>query len=257
MTSLFGQTAIITGGSRGLGYAIAESLAAEGADIALLDIRPQVEESAARLAADSGRSVIGIVCNVADPDSIDGAFHALRVTRPGGGPASVLVNAAGIASGTPAIDVSLGEWSRVIDVNLTGTFLMCQRFARELIAAEATGSIVNIASMSGLVVNVPQPQAAYNTSKAGVSMLTKSLAIEWLPAGIRVNAIAPGYFESDLIKDRITQEPEMVQQWLDRTPAGRMGQPPELGPLVVYLCSEAASFVVGQTISIDGGYTIV
>ena len=257
MTSLSGQTAIITGGSRGLGYAIAQSLAAEGADIALLDIRPQVEESAARLAVESGRAVTGVVCNVADPESVDNAFQTLRGATENGAPASVLVNAAGIASGTPAIDVSLEEWSRVIDVNLTGTFLMCQRFARELVAAKAGGSIVNIASMSGLIVNVPQPQAAYNTSKAGVSMLTKSLAIEWLPVGIRVNAIAPGYFESDLIKDRIVEEPEMVQQWLDRTPAGRMGQPPELGPLVVYLCSDAASFVVGQTISIDGGYTIV
>jgi NAD(P)-dependent dehydrogenase (short-subunit alcohol dehydrogenase family) len=107
------------------------------------------------------------------------------------------------------------------------------------------------------VVNVPQPQAAYNASKAAVSMLTASLAVEWLPLGIRVNAIAPGYFASDMTKAVAAEQPDMVAEWMDRTPAGRMGRPEELGPLVTYLCGEHSEFVVGQTIVIDGGYTIV
>jgi NAD(P)-dependent dehydrogenase (short-subunit alcohol dehydrogenase family) len=153
--------------------------------------------------------------------------------------------------------VAAERWRKVLDVNITGTFLPCQAFARTLVKAGRTGSIVNIASMSGLVVNVPQPQAAYNASKAAVSMLTASLAIEWLPLGIRVNAIAPGYFASDMTKAVSTQEPEMVAEWMRRTPAGRMGRPEELGPLVSYLCGEHSDFVVGQTIVIDGGYTLV
>jgi NAD(P)-dependent dehydrogenase (short-subunit alcohol dehydrogenase family) len=252
--SLAGRTAVVTGGSRGLGYAIAEALGREGADLVLVDLLDTVTEAAERLEKRLPGSVIAQRCDVTDADQVaavfDRAAEALAT-------ATILVNAAGIALNEPALTVTAEQWRRVLDVNITGTFLPCQAFARRVVDAGQTGSIVNVASMSGLVVNRPQPQAAYNASKAAVSMLTASLAIEWLPLGIRVNAIAPGYFASDMTKAVAAQHPEMVVEWMRRTPAGRMGRPDELGPLVNYLCGEHSAFVVGQTIVIDGGYTVV
>jgi NAD(P)-dependent dehydrogenase (short-subunit alcohol dehydrogenase family) len=252
--SLAGRTAVVTGGSRGLGYAMAEALGREGVNLVLVDLLDTVTEAAGRLDEQLPGSVIAHRCDVTDADQVAGIFdHATQDLDT----ATILINAAGIAWNEPALTVAADKWRQVLDVNITGTFLPCQAFARTLVDAGQTGSIVNIASMSGMVVNVPQPQAAYNTSKAAVSMLTASLAIEWLPLGIRVNAIAPGYFGSDMTKAVSVQEPEMVAEWIRRTPAGRMGRPEELGPLVNYLCGEHSDFVVGQTIVIDGGYTLL
>jgi NAD(P)-dependent dehydrogenase (short-subunit alcohol dehydrogenase family) len=252
--SLAGRTAVVTGGSRGLGYAMAEALGREGANLVLVDLLDTVTEAAGRLDEQLPGSVIAHRCDVTDADQVAAIFdHATQDLDT----ATILINAAGIAWNEPALTVAADKWRQVLDVNITGTFLPCQAFTRTLVDAGQTGSIVNIASMSGLVVNVPQPQAAYNTSKAAVSMLTASLAIEWLPLGIRVNAIAPGYFGSDMTKAVSVQEPEMVAEWIRRTPAGRMGRPEELGPLVNYLCGEHSDFVVGQTIVIDGGYTLL
>lgn len=252
--SLAGRTAVVTGGSRGLGYAMAAALCREGADVMLVDLLDSVAEAAERLDAQLPGSVIAQRCDVTDSSQVAGVFNRAADEL---GTATILVNAAGIAWNEPALDVAAEQWRKVLDVNVTGTFLPCQAFARAVVQAGRTGSIVNIASMSGLVVNVPQPQAAYNASKAAVSMMTASLAIEWLPLGIRVNAIAPGYFASDMTRAVSTQEPEMVAEWIHRTPAGRMGRPEELGPLVNYLCGEQSDFMVGQTIVIDGGYTLV
>jgi NAD(P)-dependent dehydrogenase (short-subunit alcohol dehydrogenase family) len=252
--SLAGRTAVVTGGSRGLGYAMAEALGREGVNLVLVDLLDTVAEAAGRLDEQLPGSVIAHRFDVTDADQVAAIFdHAAQDL----GTATILINAAGIAWNEPALTVAVDKWRQVLDVNITGTFLPCQAFARTLVGKGQTGSIVNIASMSGLVVNVPQPQAAYNTSKAAVSMLTASLAIEWLPLGIRVNAIAPGYFGSDMTKAVSVQEPEMVAEWIRRTPAGRMGRPEELGPLVNYLCGEHSNFVVGQTIVIDGGYTLL
>jgi NAD(P)-dependent dehydrogenase (short-subunit alcohol dehydrogenase family) len=252
--ALAGRTAVITGGSRGLGYAMADALGREGANLVLVDVLDTVTDAAGRLDEQLPTAVIAHRCDVTDADQVAGIFAraAQELATP-----TILINAAGIAWNEPALTVSTDKWRQVLDVNITGTFLPCQAFARTLVEAGQRGSIVNIASMSGLVVNVPQPQAAYNTSKAAVSMLTASLAIEWLPLGIRVNAIAPGYFGSDMTKAVSVQEPEMVAEWVRRTPAGRMGRPEELGPLVTYLCGEHSDFVVGQTIVIDGGYTLL
>jgi NAD(P)-dependent dehydrogenase (short-subunit alcohol dehydrogenase family) len=252
--SLTGRTAIVTGGSRGLGHAMAVALGREGANLVLVDLLDSVAEAAVRLDEQLPGSVIAHRCDVTDVEQVAELFE--RATAALGTP-TILVNAAGIASNEPALTVTPDQWRNVLDVNVTGTFLACQAFARKVVDAGQNGSIVNIASMSGLVVNVPQPQAAYNASKAAVSMLTASLAIEWLPLGIRVNAIAPGYFASDMTKTVAAEQPEMLAEWMGRTPAGRMGRPEELGPLVTYLCGEDSDFVVGQTIVIDGGYTLV
>ena len=245
---------MVTGGGRGLGLSMARSLATRGADIALLDVLPQVESVAAELAARSGRQVVGHHVDVTDDESV---LAGLDVASDALGVATVLVNAAGIAMDKPALETTTDEWRRVIDINLTGTFVVCREFARRVVDAGLAASIVNIASMSGMIVNVPQQQAAYNTSKAGVSMLTKSLAVEWIPLGIRVNAIAPGYFASDMTREVAAREPEMRDEWLRRTPAGRMGEPDELGDLVAYLAGDGSRFVVGETVVIDGGYTLL
>jgi len=258
---LEGRMAVVTGGARGLGYAMATALARNGADIALLDRLDTVADSAERLAAETGARAFGVPVDVTSEDSVESAFDAV-----GGrlGPADVLVNSAGITLGAPAIDTAVEDWNRLMSVNLTGTFIVCRTFARRFRDAaagarsgRARASIVNVSSMSAFAVNVPQTQAAYNTSKAAVSMLTSSLAIEWLPLGIRVNAIAPGYFASDMTRDFVAENPEMAREWTDRIPAGRMGEPHELGDLVVYLAGDKADYVIGQSFVIDGGYTIV
>ncbi|MGO1770103.1 MAG: SDR family oxidoreductase [Microbacterium sp.] len=253
-TLLDGRVAVVVGGARGLGLAMATALAGRGADVALFDVLPGVDDEAGALAQSAGVRSVGMHVDVSDEDSLASGLERLEREL---GVATILVNAAGVALGTPAIEMTREQWQRVIDVNLTGAMLASQHFARRVIAAGLEATIVNISSMSGVIVNVPQQQTAYNVSKAGVAMLTKSLAIEWLPLGIRVNAIAPGYFASDMTRDFAAEHPEMAAGWVDRTPAGRMGRPEELGELVVYLASDRSRFVVGQSIVIDGGYTIV
>lgn len=253
-TLFAGRTAVVVGGARGLGLAMGRALACHGADVALLDVLPEAASSAQALEASTGRRAFGGYVDVTDQVSIQRAFDEVedRLSAP-----TVLVNAAGISLGVPAIDMTPADWQRVIDVNLTGTMLTSQRFARRVVEAGLEATIVNVSSMSGFVVNVPQQQTAYNVSKAAVAMLTQSLAIEWLPLGVRVNAIAPGYFASDMTRDFARGNPELASEWIARTPAGRMGEPEELGDLVVYLASERSKYVVGQNILIDGGYTIV
>ncbi|HCS62095.1 MAG TPA: oxidoreductase [Microbacterium sp.] len=253
---LLGRVAIVTGGARGLGLAMAEALAGAGADVALLDRLDTVADAASALQNSSGRRCIGVNVDVTAEASVSQAFD--DVTRELGA-ADVLVNSAGITLGTPLIETQVENWQRVFDVNVTGTFIASREFARRHVDAAhgKPATIVNVSSMSAFAVNIPQTQAAYNTSKAAVSMLTKSAAIEWGPLGIRVNAIAPGYFASDMTRDFVAANPDMAEDWVRRIPAGRMGEPGELGDLLVYLASERSSYVVGQSILIDGGYTSV
>lgn len=251
---LEGAVAVITGGARGLGFAIAESLADSGASIALADLRPGVEASAARLADSAGVRAVGVQVDVTAAESLESLME--RVANELGRP-SILINAAGIGPRTAALDTTLEQWNQVLDVNLTGTFLACQAFGRSCRDAGSGGSIVNIASMSAQIVNTPQTQAAYNTSKAGVEALTRSLAIEWLPLGIRVNAVSPGYVLTDMTRGVVENEIELADEWHRRTPAGVLGDPTDIGPLVAYLASSASRYVVGQSILIDGGYTVV
>jgi len=249
---LVGRVALVTGGGRGLGLAMAEAIARAGAKVALLDVRDEVRDAAERLAAATGTEVVGVTADVTDETSVE---VALAEVEDRFGVVDALVNAAGVADVTSALDITPEQFRRVVDINLTGTFLVCRAFARRLIAAGQPGSAVTIASMSGLRVNRPQDQAAYNASKAGVAMLTKSLAVEWLPLGIRLNSISPGYFASEQTLTVPRDSPEQFAEWMAHTPVGRMGEPHELGPLAVYLLGDASAYVVGQSIVIDGGYT--
>ncbi|WP_426324905.1 SDR family oxidoreductase [Microbacterium sp. E-13] len=253
-TNLTGKTAVITGGARGIGFAVARSLAAEGADIAILDLLDTVEESAQRIADEYGVRAYGQRLDVTDQEATDAAFEEIAQRL---GVPQVLLTAAGIEINGDSIDVTAKDWRKVIDVNLTGTFFAAQAFGRGLLAADLPGSAVLISSMSGLIVNVPQWAASYNSSKAAVAHLGKSLAVEWAASDIRVNSISPGYVLTDLTQQIIDREPELEADWVSRIPQGRMATPGDLTGLVVFLASPVSSYLTGQQIVIDGGYTAV
>jgi NAD(P)-dependent dehydrogenase (short-subunit alcohol dehydrogenase family) len=251
MFDLTGRTALITGGARGLGLAMARALGTHGARLMLMDRDDQALDAArVQLAAD-GHVVRTAVGDVTLPEDTVRAVDDMRAAW---GRVDIGVCNAGIAMNVPAESMTLDQWNAILAVNLTGVFLTAQACGRAMIEQRA-GSIVTIASMSGLIVNVPQQQAAYNISKAGVIMLTKSLAVEWAAHGIRVNAIAPGYMRTDMTAPFIA-DPALGGQWLSLTPMQRAGNPDELGGAVVYLASSASSFTTGQTLVVDGGYVV-
>jgi len=249
---LNGRRIVVTGGAQGIGYAIAQAAARSGADVALLDLDEDRSLAAANeLAKQFSVSVGYAECDVSDHSQVVAARHRLLASW---GEADGLVNNAGIVQNVPAIEVTPSDWRTVIDVNLSGVFFCSQVFGASMLAAGA-GSIVNIASMSGLIVNRPQPQTSYNVSKAGVIMLTKSLAAEWAPAGVRVNAVAPGYIRTAMTASRLETE-DALRDWIGATPLGRPGEPAEVADAVLFLLGDTASFVTGSTLVIDGGYTV-
>jgi NAD(P)-dependent dehydrogenase (short-subunit alcohol dehydrogenase family) len=251
---LAGQVAVITGGARGLGLSMAQALGKWRVKIALLDILAEVKDSAETVQRDLEVESLGVVADVTDDRSVAAAFA--EVGRRLGSP-SILINAAGITLWEDSIETAKESWQRVIDINLTGTFLCCQALARACTAAGKGGVIVNVSSMSAQIVNVPQHQASYHASKAGVDMLTKALAVEWAPIGVRVNAIAPGYMLSEMTRQFTAANPELAERWRSMIPAGRMGEPADLEALVVFLCSARSSYLMGQSVVIDGAYTAV
>jgi sorbose reductase len=253
-SDLGGQVAVITGGARGLGLSMARALARNGVRIALFDLLQQVDKSAAELAEDCAVDALGLTVDVTSGADVAAAFRA--VTERLGTP-TILVNAAGITIWSDSIDTEQDVWQKVIDVNLTGTFLTAQAFARGCRDAKLPGVVVNVSSMSAQVVNVPQHQASYHASKAGVDMLTKALAVEWAEIGIRVNAIAPGYFLSDMTREFTDSNPELAERWRSMIPLGRLGEPGDLDGLVTFLCSSSSSYMTGQSVVIDGAYTAI
>jgi NAD(P)-dependent dehydrogenase (short-subunit alcohol dehydrogenase family) len=251
---LGGRTAVITGGARGLGYSLATALAGQGMRVALLDVLPSVHASADALAAEYGVEARGWIVDVTDADAVESVFAQAEAEM---GASSVLITAAGITIWGESVDVPAEVWKKVLAVNLDGTFFAAQAFARRALAAGGPASAIFVSSMSAFIVNEPQSQASYNSSKAAVSHLAASLAVEWASAGIRVNAIAPGYFLSDMTREFTEQNPDLAEQWIGRIPAGRMGEPEDLHGLVTYLASESSSYLTGQSVVIDGGYTAV
>ena len=251
---LAGRVAVVTGGARGLGLSMARALARHGVNVGLVDLLDDVHASAKALADELGVESVGTTADVTSADDVAAVFAHISETL--GSPA-LLVNAAGITVWEDSLDVTAESWRRVIDINLTGTFLCCQALGRACRDGGHGGAIVNVSSMSGRVVNVPQHQTSYNASKAAVDQLTKSLAVEWAELGVRVNAVAPGYFLSDMTRQFTESNPELAERWREMIPAGRMGEPSDLDGLVAFLCSDASSYIVGQSIVIDGAYTAV
>jgi NAD(P)-dependent dehydrogenase (short-subunit alcohol dehydrogenase family) len=245
-----GSIAVITGGSRGIGYESALALAACGARVVLAARDLDALDSAVRRLAETGVKAGRVILDVTDPTAVTKAADAIVAEH---GLVDVLVNSAGIGRLSSAVDMSDADWRDVIDVNLNGTFWCCRAFGRHMIA-RGKGSIVNLGSMSGLIVNRPQTAPSYVASKGGVHMLTKALAAEWAKNGVRVNALAPGYVATEMIQE-MREQPELVKPWLDMTPMGRIGEPSEIAAAVVYLASGASTYVTGAILSIDGGYT--
>lgn len=246
------RNVIVTGAARGIGREIATTLARAGARIAVVDYdRDEAEVAVAALRQETGGQHLALEVDVRDPTSVRALATEVASRWPS---VDVLVNNAGIARNTPSEDVTDEEWRDVMAVNLDGVFFMAREFGRGMLTARR-GTIVNIASMSGLVVNKPQPQAHYNASKAAVIMLTRSLAAEWADRGVRVNSVSPGYIGTDMTK-RGLENPEWRRTWLAMTPQNRVGAPHDVALAVQYLASDAAGYVTGENLVVDGGYTV-
>jgi NAD(P)-dependent dehydrogenase (short-subunit alcohol dehydrogenase family) len=247
--TLSGQVALVTGAGSGIGQRIAQGLAQVGAHVACVDRR---EDDGLRrthaLVEAAGTKALTIKADVTDRGNM---IEAVARSERELGPLSVAVNAAGIAGANPAEEMEIDQWQSVIDVNLTGVFLSCQAEASAMVR-HGRGSIINIASMSGIIVNRGLKQAHYNASKAGVIQLTRSLAMEWVDRGIRVNSISPGYTRTPM-----NARPEMAHQtklFEEQTPMGRMASVDELVGPAIFLASQASSYCTGIDLLVDGGF---
>jgi len=248
---LDGKIAVVTGGGRAIGLACVAALAEAGANVVIADVDLAVAADGQAQLRKLGLDTETIQMDVVNSRQVTEVADKL-VTKHGH--VDILVNNAGIArSGTAAEEVSDEHWLDVNDVNYNGVFWCCRAFGRHMLAA-GKGSIVNIGSMSGFIVNRPQKQAYYNASKAAVHHLTASLAAEWADRGVRVNAVAPTYIDTPLVHG-VKGVDAMMKDWLRDTPMKRLGQPHEIASVVHFLASDAASLMTGTTVLADGGFT--
>lgn len=244
--SLDGKTAVVTGAAQGIGKAIAARLSRAGAHVVVTDLDDILGPATAD---EIGGEFVRL--DVTDSAAVDAVVADLTGRL---GRLDIWVNNAGIAVNAAAEEMTDDQWRRVMTVNLDAVFY-CSRAVGRHMLAQGAGAIVNIASMSGSIANHPQPQCGYNTSKAGVIMLTKSLAAEWAPRGVRVNSVSPGYTRTAILDQVLAIRQDWAQVWFDRTPMGRPAEVEEVAAVVHFLASDAASFVTGSDYTVDGGYT--
>jgi len=251
---LEGRVALVTGGGQGIGRGYAHALGEAGARVAVVDMVGSRAETVAQELAAKGVESLAVQADVTDTDQVT---RMVEQVVNHWGSLTIGVNNAGIGLWADAESMSQEEWQRVIDVNLTAVFLCAQAEGRLMLAA-GYGKIINTASMSASIVNTPQNQVAYNASKAGVVHLTKSLAAEWAPRGVRVNCISPGYTRTQLVED-LLQTPEgqsVMPRWMALTPTARMVEVSELQGAVVYLAAPASDAMTGHDLTVDGGYSL-
>lgn len=248
---LDGKKIFVTGGARGIGKSVSIGFAEAGADLAIVDIDiDEAQKTADMIKKTYKVDTIAVKTDVTDPKDVNKMIDTIleKFKR-----IDVAFCNAGICINAPAEEMTYEQWKRNIDINLTGVFLTAQA-AGKVMLKQGGGSIINTASMSGHIVNVPQPQCAYNASKAGVIQLTKSMAVEWAKRNVRVNCISPGYMGTELIKESETLQP-LIEKWNNMAPMGRMGDPSELQSICVYLAGDTSSFTTGSDILIDGAFT--
>ncbi|MDD2971278.1 MAG: SDR family oxidoreductase [Lachnospiraceae bacterium] len=248
---LDGKKGFVTGAARGIGKCTATAFAEAGADVAIVDLDyDEAVKTAGEISANTGKKVIAIRTDCTNQEQVDAMVE--QVAEELGG-IDFCHNNAGICLNVPAEEMSFEQWYKVININLNGIFLT-DIAAGKYMLAHGGGSIINTASMSAHIVNVPQPQCAYNASKAGVIQLTKSLAIEWAQRNVRVNSISPGYIGTELTLNSPTLIP-LIEKWNAMAPMGRMGKPEELESICVYLAGDTSTFTTGSDFIIDGAFT--
>ncbi|MEI0541866.1 SDR family oxidoreductase [Brachyspira pilosicoli] len=244
--SLKGKVAIVTGGGRGIGQVVALGMAKAGAEIVILS-RSNADETIDLINSNAVKCY-HIKCDVTNERDVDTALNKILDKS---GSIDILFNNAGICIHKSTLDVSIEEFREVIDTNLTGQFITARAVGRIMLERNIKGSIINMASMSGTIVNIPQWQCSYNASKAAVIHMTKSLAMEWVEHGIRVNSISPGYMATPMSVDT---PKELKDSWMPLIPMHRMGKPEELIPAILYLASSTSGYTTGSDIIVDGGY---
>ncbi len=250
MFSLKGKVTVVTGGNQGIGKCMARYIADAGSDIVIFDIN-DAAKTAAEIAEEFHVKTISYICDVTKPEMVNECIFKAAEEM---GTLDCLFNNAGISIHKDTIEADPMDWRKVVDVNLNGIYYVAQAFGKYIITHQKKGSIVNTASMSATIVNIPQRQPSYNSSKAGVLHLTKSLAVEWATKGIRVNCISPGYMKTEMTA---RENKELRELWISKIPFERMGEPDELAGAVIYLLSDASTYTSGLDMIIDGCYTIV
>lgn len=248
---LDGRVAVVTGGGRAIGLACIQALAEAGAEVVIVDMSAEIAAAGQTEVKRAGLKADVAIVDVTKPDEVTALADKLVAQR---GRVDILVNNAGIArSGTGAEEVSDELWLNVNDVNYNGVFWCCRAFGRHMLAA-GKGSIINIGSMSGFIVNRPQKQSYYNALKSAVHHLTRSLAAEWADRGVRVNSVAPTYIDTPMVRS-VPDFETMSRDWLRDTPMRRLGKPDEIASVVHFLASDASSLMTGSVVKVDGGFT--
>jgi NAD(P)-dependent dehydrogenase (short-subunit alcohol dehydrogenase family) len=249
---LDGRTALITGSAQGIGRVIGLALASMGADIVLADLNPNKISKVADEVRSLNRRVESIVGDVSNPQDVE---KIVKAAIDSFGHIDILVNSAGVGrESIPAQDLPFDVWQRIININLTGSYLMCRATGRHMIK-QGSGSIINIASVSGLIANKGRHVTAYCSSKGGVVMLTRALASDWASQGVRVNAIAPGYVNTPFLESALA-DPVVYQSLVETVPCNRIGKPVDMAGAAVYLASAASDYVTGHVLIVDGGLTV-
>ena len=247
MFGLSGKVAIVTGGGRGIGQTVAIGLAKAGAEVVII-ARSNADETVEKITAEGGKCYF-VKADVTKESEVDAALDEIMKKS---GHIDIVFNNAGICKHLGTFEATIEDWREVIDVNLTGEYIMARAVAKIMVDHNIHGSIINMASMSGTIANIPQWQCSYNASKAGVMHMTRSLALEWAEYGIRVNSISPGYIATPMSVDT---PQDLKDAWTTLMPMHRMGKPEELIPAILYLASDASGYTTGSDIIVDGAYT--